>query len=259
MFLHSIIVYLLSSLWSKSWWPSGPRDCPYVQSWQRKVSANHKFMLLGHYSIEPAAMLMLAVFSLKLVCMFSQVQQVGKRMDTEVCNVRTPGKLKYEREQKNHKGFVTWGKWATEEKTNKQKQQPMFWKGVWYIEVQCCLAFRVLSCYHVLSFMTCTDLQRRTWWTSLRTPIRNTGISLQSLMPHGDCKPLSLLLLSLSLLLFIHFIFFHFQWIILCYENAKYLVSETWSPFIFRGTICAPLDVLLLYFHVFSGLSVFCF
>lgn len=32
------------------------------------------------------------------------------------------------------------------------------------------------------------------------------------------------------------------------------------SPFLFRGTVCVPLDVsLLLYFHVFSGLSVLLF
>ena len=57
-------------------------------------------------------------------CVF-QVQQTSKRLDTEVCNVRMPGRSKYKWEQKKHVWFVTWGKWAAEEK-NKLDNSPSF-------------------------------------------------------------------------------------------------------------------------------------
>lgn len=44
----------------------------------------------------------------------------------------------------------------------KTRPRLIFWKRKHYNEVQCHLAFHVLSCYHVMSFMPCMDLQRRT-------------------------------------------------------------------------------------------------
>lgn len=46
----------------------------------------------------------------------------------------------------------------------KSRRRLIFGKRKRYIEAQCHLAFRMLSCYHVMSFMPCMDLQRRTWW-----------------------------------------------------------------------------------------------
>lgn len=46
----------------------------------------------------------------------------------------------------------------------KTRPRLIFWKRKHYNEAQCHLAFRVLSCYHVMSFIPCMDLQRRTWW-----------------------------------------------------------------------------------------------
>lgn len=45
----------------------------------------------------------------------------------------------------------------------KQTKQKKAAFGEHCCEVQCHLAFHVLSCYHVLSFMTCMDLLSRTW------------------------------------------------------------------------------------------------
>lgn len=45
----------------------------------------------------------------------------------------------------------------------KTRPRLIFWKRKHYNEAQCHLTFYVLSCYHVMSFMPCMDLQHRTW------------------------------------------------------------------------------------------------
>lgn len=66
--------------------------------------------------------------------------------------------------------------------------------------------------------------------------------------PQTDFKLLLLLLwLSLSSLLFITH-HFHRHWVIsLCYSEAKCLIYLGGSPFIYRGTVCVPLDVFCYY------------
>lgn len=82
----------------------------------------------------------------------------------------------------------------------KTRQRLIFWKRKHYSEVQCHLAFHVLSCYHVMSFMPCMDLQRRTWWAPYSSPIWNTRNSSQSKPQHSDLKLLLLLLLIYQIL-----------------------------------------------------------
>lgn len=116
--------------------------------------------------------------------------------------------------------FVTWGKWAAEG-GKKTRQQPIFWRRRRYSEVQFHLAFHVLSCYHVLSFMTCMDLLSRTWWA----PKKHSYMEYRKLFtvhtPHSDFKLLlPLLWLSRSSLLFICIIF-AVNVISLCYSKSK--------------------------------------
>lgn len=86
-----------------------------------------------------------------------QVQQISKRMDTEVCNVRIPGRLKHNWEQNKHKWFVTWGKWATEGEKN--YNSPAFgegidtmrysatWLSVCWAATLCCPSWLVWICW----------------------------------------------------------------------------------------------------------------
>lgn len=97
---------------------------------------------------------------------YPQVQQISKRLDTEICNVRTarrPDENKRNKMRtKEPRSICNLRQLSS--RGYKTRQRLIFWKRKHYNEVQCHLAFHVLSCYHVMSFMPCMDLQRRTWW-----------------------------------------------------------------------------------------------
>lgn len=77
-------------------------------------------------------------------------------------------------------------------RVGKKTRQHLSFGGGSDTEVQCHLAFHVLSCYHVLSFMYGSAEQDL--MGSLSTPIWNTGNSSQPIPPLSDFKLLLLLL-----------------------------------------------------------------
>lgn len=86
-----------------------------------------------------------------------QVQQISKRLDTEVCNVRMPGRSKYKWEQKKHVWFVTWGKWATEGKKidnspsigggSDTMRYSATWLSMCWAATMCCPSWLVWICW----------------------------------------------------------------------------------------------------------------
>lgn len=108
----------------------------------------------------------------------------------------------------------------------KTRQQPIFWRRKWYSEVQCHLAFLVLSCYHVLSFMTCMDLLSRTWWAPSSTPIWNTGIFSHHHAQTLNCYPV---IVIITIIVAIHAHHFHYQWVISsCSSKANVIGLGDW-------------------------------
>lgn len=70
-------------------------------------------------------------------CLLFQIQQTSKRMDTEVCYVRTPGRSKYKWEQKNPQRICYLIQMNNGDEGNEKlkTKQPTFWEGsdtMWY-------------------------------------------------------------------------------------------------------------------------------
>lgn len=186
-----------------------------------------------------------------------QVQQISERLDTEVCNVRMPGRSKYKWEQKKHVWFVTWGKWATEEK-KKLDNSPSFgggsytmrysatWLSMCWAATMCCPSWLVWIC-----------------WAGPDGLLKALPYGIPETL-HSPCRH------TQTLNCYSCYRGYHYH---CCYSYASFSLSMShivvllWSKMFdlfrrlalslhFRGTVCVPLDVLLLlYFHVFSGLS----
>lgn len=101
------------------------------------------------------------------------------------------------------------------------------------------LASYILSCSHVLSFMYGSAEQDRSLYGNPETQ--------QSIQPHSDlnCYLLLLLLLSLSLILVIKIIS-------ILLKMFSWFLAVLFQRYCFCPTGC----LVLLYLHVFSGLSV---
>lgn len=113
---------------------------------------------------------------------YAMWEQRGGQMRTNKIQMRTkePRSI-YNLRQLSNRGYKT-------------RPRLIFWKRKHYNEAQCHLAFRVLSCYHVMSFMPCMDLQHRTWWAPESSSVWNTRNSSQFKPQHSDLKLLLLLL-----------------------------------------------------------------
>lgn len=77
-FLPSVVIHMLLAVWPKSRWSSGSRHRTHLQIRQAKVS-------IGELSLQNW-FIWFSLFLLFCFC-FVKVQQIGQRVDPEVCNV----------------------------------------------------------------------------------------------------------------------------------------------------------------------------
>lgn len=154
------------------------------------------------------------------------------------------------------------GKQQQQQKTTTTRQRPIFLEEE---EVQWGTVPPGFPCAELLPCAVLHDLygsvEQDLMGSLKHSHMEHPENSSQSILSHSDFKLLILLLwLSLSSMRFICIISLSMIHIIVLLRSDMFNIILGDLALPFRGTVCVPLDVLLLlYFHVFSGLSVLLF